>query len=107
MTRPSALHRLFGVRPGFAPALMYSGGCDAGGLFDLPPALCLIGAVISAGRFPRAGPAAGVAGAIFFGILSSRFVDVERHARARRRRGECIACGVKLTGAACPACPPR
>ena len=107
MTRPSALHRLFGAKPGFVPALLYRGGCDGFSLFHLPPVLCLFGALVSAGRFPWIGPAAGVAGANFFGVLSGRFADVERHAKARRRRGECVACGAKLAGGACPACPPR
>ncbi len=97
MLRPSRLHRMMGVQPGRVPRWLASTG-TCGGL----DAICLsqTAALVAAYLLWKHSAALSIAliaaNAAFLVFLRMPFGDVERFARARLRRGECVTCGAKL-----------
>ena len=105
MLRPRPLHRLFRVEPGLAPRWVASGSCDGGDVLIWIEVLLILSAIMVWQHAPAVSIALVVATIAFYALLHSHFEDVERFARARRRRGECISCGLKLQSqAVCDTC---
>jgi hypothetical protein len=97
MLKPSLLHRLLNVTPGRYPWLCNASACGEGwvGLIDVVVIGALLGCLaLSYFGFVSAWISIPIWFA-FLGCLFGPFTDRERFARARRRRGECIWCGVK------------
>lgn len=97
---PSRLHRWFHYEPGHCPGWLYASSCDS---LNLITALCTAllaggGALLYIGaRLPLWVVLLLLLPPVIWVMAEEgRFVDVERFARARLRRHECITCGVKL-----------
>ena len=104
--QPSLLHRVFEWQPGTVPTWIASANSCIG--FDALTTIEVI-MVLAAIRLWQGSlvPSVGIIFLILgFGLfIHLPFADVERFARARRRRGECINCGMKLqpdTPCQCP-----
>lgn len=105
MLRPSPLHRVFRVEPGLAPRWVVSSSCEGGDAFVWVEVLLILGAIFVWQHSHVASLALVTATLAFAALLHLPFERVERFARARRRRRECIFCGRKLeSGEICAAC---
>ena len=109
MLEPSRLHRLLHLQPGLTPSWIASCRSCAG--FDLLTAaqsLAIVGS-IALFKFSQPLPALLLILVViaFAALLHMPFENVERFARARIRRRECVSCGTtKLKDAAirCHSC---
>ena len=95
MLEPSRLHRILQLQPGIVPRWLAS--CRSCSGFDVLTAIQSLNIVGSIVLFQLSHPLLGslLIGFVvaFAGLLHMPFEDVERFARARIRRRECVSCG--------------
>jgi len=104
--QPSRLHRMLRMRPGRVPRWIASSGFCAG--FDAISALQTTAIVAAIVLWQHALILAIVliaAVVLFCVVLHIPFADVERFARARVRRRECVVCGATLVTHGAEECP--
>lgn len=90
----SLLHRMIGVQPGCVPRWVSSaGGCARIDAISFSQSVVLVAAIVAWPQSLMLAIVLSLCIVVFILLFQLPFESVERLARARRRRGECVRCG--------------